>query len=227
MIVKKRKELDIDFEGIIILLTMANSFGIAGIHELHIIIRISLMILSFFMAWSIISLRKYSIQKRKISKIKWSIDNLNFDYINSLGFKYVDKKYCFYYEQDKPYVAEILNSFIHHMERQFFKNSFPWHNETKKLSDEDFIMLYLQSYLGGLNLKDDILGDAPIKYSHREEKYTTIYTLSNAGFAFYRLLYIVEAYCERHEKIMNTGKCYLNTFNNEKVLNSGKYISYG
>lgn len=225
MIIKKRKHLDFDFEGLIILLAIANICGIAGSEDLSTIEKIFLLALCVVMAWAIISAIKYSIQKKKASKVTWADEYLNFDYINKINFKAIGKEYLFDKEREEPYINEILSQVKTQMRKQFFRGTLPWQHELRKLSDEEYVILYLHSYLGNFRLRDEISGLAPIKYSHKEGEYTTVYTLTESGFVFYKLLYAIDVYCENNTKILQTGFCSINNFNYKKVLDSGTYIS--
>lgn len=191
-------------------------------------------ILTFFMGMVLLiimcavsELTKHLRTSSQIRRINWSKANLSFDYFNSLCFNFAKTQFHFNYEQDKEYVNAIIDDFNSRMQTAFFKGGFPYNKKLHRLSDEEFVILYLHSYLKNLSLNDKISGLEPIKYSHKEDKNTTVYTLTDSGYAFYRLLYTIEAYCKNNEKIMDTGLCHLNTCNHEKVLNSGTYTSYG
>lgn len=200
---------------------------ICGFFDTTPIIRILILLLSIAIVWAVLALRKHLRNSSNIRKVNWCRDSMNSEFINKISFKFVDKKYHLDNEQDEIYVKDLLSQVQHQMEQQFFRGTFPCRKELRKLSDEEFVMLYLHSYLANLNLKDDIAGLEPIKYSHKEDKYTTVYTLTDSGYAFYRLLHITEAYCENNEKIIKTGLCYLDSYNHTKELESGTYMSFG
>lgn len=176
-------------------------------------------IVIMFLIWAVFVLIEHMKIKSQINRINWGRKNLKYDYLNSLGFEFAEAKYCFSYEQDKLYVLEILSNFNKFMQNSFFEKTLTLDKKLCKLSDQEYIMFYLNSYLEGQKLTKKIAGEEPLKISN--EGNSNIYYLSESGFAFYRLLYITESYCEQNHNINKTNLFHSNIYTIKNILDSG------
>lgn len=173
-----------------------------------------------------LELKKHFNISSQIRRVKWCINELSFDYLYSMSTSVPDGKYVIDYTKDRKYINAIIDDFALFMKNNFFADGFSQDKRLKKLSDKDFVLLYFNSYLLGLNLsKRNLDGEDMINFSH-EEEYTRIYNLTDYGYAFYRLLFSVQLYCKQNNEIMKTSLCSLNIYNIQNSLDNGTYISY-
>lgn len=196
-----------------------------ALYKTNLVIRVFATIIIIAILWILLSLYDHILVLKQIRRNAWCNKNLEYNYIKSLNLKFVDKEQQLNNAVDKKYIVNIINEFKAYMQSTFFNNT-TIDKKLLSLSDEEFILLYFYSYLCNVNLIEaNLNGEKLLKYSHKEN-YTTVYCLTNYGYSFYKLLYSLQLYCQQSEKIMKSGKCSINIYNTQKVLDKGIYIAY-
>ena len=190
-----------------------------------VFLRIIIAIASFIIVWAILLLYDHLLLLKKYSRLQWAEQDLNFSFINSLSFKIVEEAYLFNYDADKKYITEILKEFKTHFKNMFLKDEELATKKTIFLTDKDYVMLYLSSYLGDLRLTDKIGGEDVLRYAS-SEKYAINYSVTQHGYAFFKLLYIVDTFCENNPQILKTQLFYSHWNVTTSAINDGQYTYF-
>lgn len=162
-----------------------------------------------------------------VKRMHWIKANVNIDFIYSQGYKLVNEKY-FLTSEDEKYVKEILGKYFKHMEQLSLRKDIPFRKIFHMISYEEYAMCYLVCYLEK-NEGESSPEDGLAEYLSQDKHFCN-YSLTDYGYAYYRVLNIAVTYCEENRKIIKymgnpSGK---GTYNIQKILDSRelKYIKY-
>lgn len=195
---------------------------VCGIIKTTVITRVLISFLSFFVSLLALLLYDYIQVTRQVRRMNWSLKNLNYDYVCTLSFKTVDRKYCLNYEEDSQYVFTILNEFNTYFQSLFWNNKLLNDMNSRTLSDIEYVMLNLFQFLNNFDtLYTKIGDDYLIEYSATIDS-KSVYYLTDRGFTFYRLLYTTAVFCSQSKKICKTASFSFNTRYIQNTLDNGQ-----
>jgi hypothetical protein len=121
------------------------------------------------------------------------------EYFNRMAHDIVDEKY-FILCEDEPYIEEIISEFIDYMLRFTLREEMSLKKEYRKLSKEEYAMIYLVHFLATTEKKRVFRKKATELTTNGDM--SRIYTLTDYGYAFYRIYHIAVTYCNKSEKIL-------------------------
>lgn len=160
-----------------------------------------------------------------VQRVHWIKANVNIDFIYSQGYKLVSEKY-FLTCEDEQYVKKILANYYKYMEQLSLRKDIPYRKSFHMISHEEYAMCYLVCYLE--KNEGEYSQESGLAEYLSQDKHFYNYSLTDYGYAYYRVLNIAVAYCEENSKILKyvgntSGK---GTYNIQQALDSGelKYI---
>lgn len=174
-------------------------------------------ILILVIVWISVIEPKMNLAK-KTERLQWIKSNLNLDFITSKGVRLVDKEYRIL-TQDEQYEKKIFGLFMERIEKIIYNNDMK--KEFKRLSDEEYAMYFLYSFLCSLDERYDGIStydtcDDIMKY----------YKLTEYGEALHRILYICCVYCGKNENIVKYITHHRTNGENVKEILDNGYITY-
>lgn len=150
-----------------------------------------------------------------VHRLHWIRANMKVDYFVQKESELVNEKY-YILNQDEPYIKEILAQFIAYMEQLSLREDIPYKRKFRKISIEEYAMCFLVSFLAK-NEEDYDQSIKIKKYSTQDEMYN-IYTLTDFGYAFYRIYHIAVTFCNNSDKIVKYIKSFCKV---QEYLDSG------
>ncbi len=174
----------------------------------------------------IYNLHKSYLLHLLFKRIQWCRSSLTFDYLNSLGFEFVEKKYCFNYYEDQDFISDSLKEFSHYMQSCYFNKTLSSNKAYRKLSDKEYILLHLACYLENLDTRNKFVEQNILEYTLSDEPHKSSYSLTKYGYAFYKLWYIISTFCESNTHIRQHHLYNARSAGIKDILDNGQITYY-